>query len=959
VKNPKSTSNPPPSFPRSFQELIQKFTIGTSFLLALITLPLYAFKVSEKTDYTDFSVYYRAALRMKLGDFSQIYSLRDGASPFRYSPLFLPFFRPFAELGLPAAQMVWYFFQFACFGLGFYLIYRTLQAFKATHPLCISCFSFLFILRFCLDTFTIGQVSSLMFLGFTLAFYAWVVRKPVLFSLGLLIPTLFKIGPGFLFGVFASSRFKEKRKGILTTLAVIGTWGVTSSLALGSWSVTRNLWLSWTEIVAKDSQYYDASHYGSQSLKSFLLRSMNSGWITSETVQIIYISVAILLCGGAALFWLTRRPRSYYGRGLFYSLGIFIYLWLMPETFKYSLTPLAIPVALILTRFGRKPHPSSIFRIFALGFGMIVLSLAGKDIVGDTLFFGFQVHSMPLLATVFLAIEISRLAWRESVPATGLAAFIRLALGAISLKRKQLGPWTHLPLPLIQRKLEASLLIPVPFHSSLPLNRALTRKVITEAYDSLKSESTLSGFEMLIIIYGDRISALNPIYQTILSTVQDKKEIRILEHKDNNGRASALRAGFLASSGKKILIGQIEQPSYPQFFTQALKLLDSGIDLVRANRRLPETRFLIPVQLLPLVYRRHRLGLLFNRLVRTFLPIHTTDTHSGTLGMSWRLALNSFALQTSPDFLFDLEISLTALGHGFQEKDLPVSFELGHEKSVGRMTLETLNILRGLPSLAARFKKGFYQPLSQSIGITADDWGLSPAINRGILQLVQAGVIRRVSMMANTAYLEEGLEDLKKFPVELGLHFNLTYGRPLKGGMNLASSPGKLLLLWFKPFQDRKALHARVRLELTDQLSKLEAVGVKASYLDGHHHIQLIPGLVHQLADIIQKHGIRQIRLPYDKALLKSFKAPLVLFSLLNRPGLKRWGFESMTCFYPQTNHFLDHGLFRARLSRTPEAEVIVHPADLNDLAELEFPDSYTEGRVLEYRALRMLELQP
>ena len=80
------------SYPTPLLTAFRIATIALSAVLALITLPLYALKVAEKTDYTDFSVYYRAALRMKLGQWTQIYTLQDGASPFRYSPIFLPFF---------------------------------------------------------------------------------------------------------------------------------------------------------------------------------------------------------------------------------------------------------------------------------------------------------------------------------------------------------------------------------------------------------------------------------------------------------------------------------------------------------------------------------------------------------------------------------------------------------------------------------------------------------------------------------------------------------------------------------------------------------------------------------------------------------------------------------------------------------------------------------------------------
>ena len=267
-----------------------------------------------------------------------------------------------------------------------------------------------------------------------------------------------------------------------------------------------------------------------------------------------------------------------------------------------------------------------------------------------------------------------------------MAAFVRSALEAMSPRRKQLGPWATLPLPLKDRKLKATLLIPVPLHSTLSLDPSLTRKIITEAHELFRTELGKDHFEIILIVYGDRISLLHPIYQTLLETSENKKELRILQHEENNGRASALRTGFLASSGIKIFMGQIEQPSSPRFFIEAFKSLESGVDLVRANRRLPETWFRIPVELLPLVYRRHRLGLLFNRLVRSLYPFIQQTLIAALSECRGDLATNAFALQSSPDFLFDLEIALTAIAHKFTEKDLPVSFELALEKSVRRMT---------------------------------------------------------------------------------------------------------------------------------------------------------------------------------------------------------------------------------------------------------------------------------
>jgi predicted glycoside hydrolase/deacetylase ChbG (UPF0249 family) len=225
--------------------------------------------------------------------------------------------------------------------------------------------------------------------------------------------------------------------------------------------------------------------------------------------------------------------------------------------------------------------------------------------------------------------------------------------------------------------------------------------------------------------------------------------------------------------------------------------------------------------------------------------------------------------------------------------------------------------------------------------------------------------------MANCPYLKQGLEELKSIPnIELGLHYNLTYGRPSQEGPNLScslieqkgahpgsliGSPGRFLLQWIRPGADRKAHRDHVRAELQSQLETLKHCGVQVQYLDGHHHIHLVPGLMDAVADIILKAGIKRVRLPYDPSLWKSTKAPLALLALMARSRLIQHGFESLPCIYPNEKDFHDPGKLRARLARSPKSEVIVHPAEINDLGDLEFPDTYTQGRLIEYRALKML----
>jgi predicted glycoside hydrolase/deacetylase ChbG (UPF0249 family) len=922
---------------------LQKAVIMLAWIAAAIILPLYAYKVWIKTDYTDFEVYYRSAVRAAQGNWEEVYSLKDGASPFRYAPPTIPFFRPFAELSLASAKLVWYCLQYLWFGLGIYFIFRALQ--RMSRPRSLAAFptavALLFIVRFCLDCFTIGQISSLLFLSFCASFYYWVSWQSGKASTALLIPTLVKIGPGFLYPLFLHGRPKAKLRAIVAPLVTLLATLALTTLWIGPWDRVKMLWSRWALMVTADSQYYDASHYGSQSIKSALLRMVNWHWLTPALAMEIYAALAVVICGSVLLFWLLRFPRRSMGRASFFALGVFPYLWVMPETFKYSLTVLAIPVALLVSDQIQSPSQKrDRFALFALIFGALTLSLAGKDLAGDFLFFGSQKASVPLLATFFLGYATAQLAYRHSRP-----SWFARELQALARSRHVL-PWEQ---DQKEVELEFSLLAPIPMQSATSLDAEAIVSFIQEARQVFDQVSR--NYEILIQPYGDRLSELNPAWAELKRLESASPQIKLLnlrnpaEHFPT--RNAALRESFALSRGKVILTAQLEQPCDPQFYQNALSEISSGYSLVRGNRRHPESRFRIPVRLLPIVYQRHRLGLRFNKLVRTLLPIETTDTHSGTLAMVRSLALQAFTLQSSLDFLFDLELALVAKTHSHREKDLPVTLILAEEKSRRRMGFEALSILWGLPKLAKRYRAGFYEPLTLTQAFTADDWGLTPEVNQGILDLARAGVIRRVSIMARSAHITQGLSELLQVPgVELGLHFDLTYGICL---------PGQVLLQWMNPFSDKKALREHARAEFKAQISKLRSLQIPIHYLDGHHHIHLSPGLIDAISDLIQSEGISCIRCPYDPTLWLTPKAVLNILSLWAANRLKSLGFRSLPCFYPQNAHFLDPGKLRAALIRNPGSEIIVHPARSNDLIRLSIPDPYTDGRVLEYRVLKML----
>jgi hypothetical protein len=129
---------------------------------------------------------------------------------------------------------------------------------------------------------------------------------------------------------------------------------------------------------------------------------------------------------------------------------------------------------------------------------------------------------------------------------------------------------------------------------------------------------------------------------------------------------------------------------------------------VTGNRRLLSSQFDVPVGLLPLAFKRHRLGLLFNRAVRLLLPIATTDTQAGIKAMSRAMARDAFSRLECPGFFFDVELFLAARGLGHRHVELPVILYLNTEKSTVRVLRESVLALYWILRMIFRSHRGDY-----------------------------------------------------------------------------------------------------------------------------------------------------------------------------------------------------------------------------------------------------------
>jgi predicted glycoside hydrolase/deacetylase ChbG (UPF0249 family) len=122
--------------------------------------------------------------------------------------------------------------------------------------------------------------------------------------------------------------------------------------------------------------------------------------------------------------------------------------------------------------------------------------------------------------------------------------------------------------------------------------------------------------------------------------------------------------------------------------------------------------------------------------------------------------------------------------------------------------------------------------------VNADDFGLTPGVSAGILAARRHGIVTSTTMLVNREVSVEAVARARDAGLGLGLHVNLTLGRPLTRGASLVDASGGFVR---DPL--RAAARARageVEAEVHAQIERFEkVVRAKPSHLDTHHHVGL------------------------------------------------------------------------------------------------------------------------
>ncbi|HXU63566.1 MAG TPA: ChbG/HpnK family deacetylase [Polyangia bacterium] len=159
--------------------------------------------------------------------------------------------------------------------------------------------------------------------------------------------------------------------------------------------------------------------------------------------------------------------------------------------------------------------------------------------------------------------------------------------------------------------------------------------------------------------------------------------------------------------------------------------------------------------------------------------------------------------------------------------------------------------------------------------VNADDFGLSPAISRGILRAHRDGIVTSTSLLGNVADLDGARALLAEAPgLGVGVHLALTGGAPVSPAdrvPSLLAPDGRFhargqdfITAWMRG----RVSPDEVQRELDAQVARIREAGVPIDHLDTHRHLGFLPVVGRAVEEVARRHGIAGIRSAVERPTL-------------------------------------------------------------------------------------------
>jgi predicted glycoside hydrolase/deacetylase ChbG (UPF0249 family) len=208
--------------------------------------------------------------------------------------------------------------------------------------------------------------------------------------------------------------------------------------------------------------------------------------------------------------------------------------------------------------------------------------------------------------------------------------------------------------------------------------------------------------------------------------------------------------------------------------------------------------------------------------------------------------------------------------------------------------------------------------VKRRVVLHADDFGMNVAVTDGILRGFEEGILTSTSLLTNAPDAERALNSWRALetrrrggglksaprrlrlddpaqPFDLGVHLNLTQGRPIIGRRYPAELLGRdglfpgIFGLYRRLQRASLAVMERIEEELTCQVQFMLDRGHPPTHINGHQYIELLPPIGRSVESLLERFHIPVVRIAYEPSWLQSLLWPGVATAQWLLGGVKKY----------------------------------------------------------------------
>jgi chitin disaccharide deacetylase len=239
--------------------------------------------------------------------------------------------------------------------------------------------------------------------------------------------------------------------------------------------------------------------------------------------------------------------------------------------------------------------------------------------------------------------------------------------------------------------------------------------------------------------------------------------------------------------------------------------------------------------------------------------------------------------------------------------------------------------------------------VSRSVIFSADDFGLSVAVNEAVEQAHQEGILQSASLMVAGAAAQDAVRRAQRNPgLRIGLHLVVIEGPAVLAQASVPALidragmfPSDQLQLGVKYFFSPVA-RRQLAAEIRAQFRAFEITGLALDHANAHKHMHLHPTVGAMLIRIGKEFGLRRIRIPAEPpdvlarcgdAASTGDRALYRWSSLLRRQANQAGLATNDHCFGVRWSGHMTKARIARLLQHLPddESEIYFHPATRRD----------------------------